>query len=813
MSDETYFSHVNHTVPSSSTTKFYKGLIGYQKQVSESVYPASGTATVADDGTIAETFSSDNLLIGVGWTYNTGASSAGSGSAVKTISVRKGGSGYTSAPDVSFSGGGGSGASATATISGGAVTSVTVTSGGSGYTSAPSVSFSGGSGTGATAIVSLDVSLSNASSFKGSRVSLRSKKQFSDLTDPREGEAPYSYYKFDNRGVLYETYLGGRSLTAKAFGSKPDTQFFSAASAFDGAEQNPPINWLGYHQSSVSGNTTWFPRQIQGDLIYNHTAGHRYFHEDGDEAKWYGPNRTFARYGPYDESNFLSHPLSGSSVRSVSVTAGGSGYTSAPDVSFSGGGGSGASATATISGGAVTSVTVTSGGSGYTSAPSVSFSGGSGTGATASPQVPADLETYYAMGESVSFSGGKWPSFSLRANGLDRPTQQSYGSSSVMVLLDGSFYPTPFGVGPTGVGLAAHPNPETQFSTKRFGTLWSFATGTQVELTENKRVFNLGPSFSYTFAAAEPSKVTTWSIGAHIEKDSEKLFEDVENDKRNLGGSVSYHYGDTYSYKKGNSRDVSISGKEEAGGVTAYGIEKQSETMVSDGGLIQEKLQRCATQEDGTYVPFRMKTEGGSFHQTSMAAMTKSEEFTGIKVEDLATVAKTSTLVSAVSINTKVPPLSVPMVGKIWPSLEASACTGLVGGEVNIYGLKMKVMFRPIKKFMSLFGSGNENVKLVALMKNKDHLGILETAAKATAMVNNTKLDVQATKAEKNIASQLNELNNKAEAAVSKIDVSVSKTKARAASAKQKTVQAVNLANQASLEASMIGTQILQLKT
>ena len=184
--------------------------------------------------------------------------------------------------------------------------------------------------------------------------------------------------------------------------------------------------------------------------------------------------------------------------------------------------------------------------------------------------------------------------------------------------MDSSFYPT-------GVGLSAHPNPETQFSIKRFGTLWSFATGTQVELTENKRVFNLGPSFSYTFAAAEPSKVTTWSIGAHIEKDSEKLFEDVENDKRNLGGSVSYHYGDTYSYKKGNSRDVSISGKEEAGGVTAYGIEKQSETMVSDGGLIQEKLQRCATQEDGTYVPFRMKTEGGSFHQTSMAAMTKSE--------------------------------------------------------------------------------------------------------------------------------------------------------------------------------------------
>ncbi len=69
---------------------------------------------------------------------------------------------------------------------------------------------------------------------------------------------------------------------------------------------------------------------------------------------------------------------------SASVTAGGSGYTSAPTVTLSGGGGSGAAATATVSGGAVTGVTITSQGTGYTSAPTVSFSGGDGTGAEAS---------------------------------------------------------------------------------------------------------------------------------------------------------------------------------------------------------------------------------------------------------------------------------------------------------------------------------------------------------------------------------------------------------------------------------------------
>ena len=49
----------------------------------------------------------------------------------------------------------------------------------------------------------------------------------------------------------------------------------------------------------------------------------------------------------------------------------------------SGGGGSGAAATATITQGVITAVTLTSAGTGYTSLPGVSFSGGGGTGATA----------------------------------------------------------------------------------------------------------------------------------------------------------------------------------------------------------------------------------------------------------------------------------------------------------------------------------------------------------------------------------------------------------------------------------------------
>lgn len=65
-------------------------------------------------------------------------------------------------------------------------------------------------------------------------------------------------------------------------------------------------------------------------------------------------------------------------INSISVTAGGTGYTSAPLVSISGGGGLGATATATISGGAVTGFTITNPGVGYISLPTVSIFGGTG---------------------------------------------------------------------------------------------------------------------------------------------------------------------------------------------------------------------------------------------------------------------------------------------------------------------------------------------------------------------------------------------------------------------------------------------------
>lgn len=87
-------------------------------------------------------------------------------------------------------------------------------------------------------------------------------------------------------------------------------------------------------------------------------------------------------------------------IKTVTVTNGGSGYTTPPVVTFSTGSGSGATATATISGGAVTAITLDRDPEGinfyqegtYTATPAITISGGGGSGATATAEifVPTD---------------------------------------------------------------------------------------------------------------------------------------------------------------------------------------------------------------------------------------------------------------------------------------------------------------------------------------------------------------------------------------------------------------------------------------
>ena len=136
---------------------------------------AQAVATVGPTGTITGVTVLDG---GIGYTVppnvsifdaprhspnGTGATATANISAVVfSIAVNNGGSGYTSAPSVSITGGGGSGAFATASVdlvvgspTFGNVTAINVINGGTDFTSIPNVQLTGGGGTGANATATI----------------------------------------------------------------------------------------------------------------------------------------------------------------------------------------------------------------------------------------------------------------------------------------------------------------------------------------------------------------------------------------------------------------------------------------------------------------------------------------------------------------------------------------------------------------------------------------------------------------------------------------------------------------------------------
>ena len=102
------------------------------------------------------------------------------------------------------------------------------------------------------------------------------------------------------------------------------------------------------------------------------------------------------------------------SVSEITVSTGGTGFTSSPLVSIVGGGGSGAAATAIITKGVVSRVLINSGGTGYTSQPQITIVGGGGSGAAATASVRGPIQsvaisaggTSYTSTPTVTLSSG-----------------------------------------------------------------------------------------------------------------------------------------------------------------------------------------------------------------------------------------------------------------------------------------------------------------------------------------------------------------------------------------------------------------------
>ena len=145
-----------------------------------------------------------------------------------------------------------------------------------------------------------------------------------------------------------------------------------------------------------------------------------------------------------------THDVTGE-VDSITIDAGGSGYTSVPTVVIQGDGDGLASGTATIASGAVTGVTITASGSGYSFA-FVTFVGGGGSGATGTVNL-GDADSLPALQSAVEGAS---------VNGtLDRvivtTPGQDYAESDVQVQVQGDG---------TGAEASAYVNSATGAITK-----------------------------------------------------------------------------------------------------------------------------------------------------------------------------------------------------------------------------------------------------------------------------------------------------------------------------------------------------------
>ena len=461
---------------SGETTVRVQQTVQHGLEVSSNVYIAVD-AGATYNGIAAASLSGERTVTAIidEYTYEFNAASAANvtgavatGGQVREVQVDSGGSGYTSAPTVQFTGGGGTGAAATAAILDGRVVRIDVTNVGSGYTSAPTVTLSGGGGTGAILVAIIEAGflinankptnfvVSNIPAYATPDASISAKITTTQLNYIGGNLNTYSAAEVLDMSLQGRTYLNTNSVIASTYneaarmGGNPSTLIEYSLSTTNqnvspliDVRNAPSLISYNYRMRDQAGedlSAGTSTGEVSQVILQNSGSGYTVaptisFIGDGTGAEaaailgttavssvtvtaggsGYTSAPTVAFTGGGGSGADATAVLAGTSVASIAVTAGGSGYTSVPDIVFSsGGGGSGASATAVLSTASVASIAVTSGGSGYTSAPTVTLSGGGGTGAAATATLTTASVVSVTVGAggsgyttaTVSFSGG-----------------------------------------------------------------------------------------------------------------------------------------------------------------------------------------------------------------------------------------------------------------------------------------------------------------------------------------------------------------------------------------------------------------------
>jgi len=275
---------------------------------------------------------------------------------VGTITIGGGGTGYNVIPNVAFTGGGGSGATATAVLTAGVVTSITLSPAygtGLNYTSAPTVVIDPPS-TGAVQATGTVVFVSASS-----------------ITVTVSNTATNGYYT--SAPVVTFNYINGATGTG-AVGTAVLTSGRVTSVTMSGTMTGYAAGTLPTVTIAAPSGTQATATCIVGGAI------------------------TVSFAAPTTTQAVATSALTGTSISSVSLTNAGWYYTTAPLVSVTGGAGSGAFITSTIKDGKVISFNIVSGGTGYTSSPTLTLTDApAGVAATATLTFAGSKISGYTM--------------------------------------------------------------------------------------------------------------------------------------------------------------------------------------------------------------------------------------------------------------------------------------------------------------------------------------------------------------------------------------------------------------------------------
>lgn len=280
-------------------------------------------------------------------TFNTGT--------VTTLTLTNGGSGYTSPPQVIISGGGGSGATAIATLnSGSGVASITLTSGGTGYTATPTVTLGAPDMT--TGVLTQATAVATYSS--------------SVVVGPAATFAAGSGYT----SPPTVTFSGGGGAGAAATTALAPSGVASVAVTAGGGYLTAPNVVFNPAGATATANLGAGP--VASVTMTAPGTGYTL-----------APGVSFGTPGSGAAGTSTLVPTS---VGSVTLTNPGSLYVSAPAVTFNGGGGTLAAASTTLSQtGGVGAINVTAAGTGYTLPPTININSPQLTGTRATATVSA----------------------------------------------------------------------------------------------------------------------------------------------------------------------------------------------------------------------------------------------------------------------------------------------------------------------------------------------------------------------------------------------------------------------------------------